>query len=340
MLDINKIAVVSVRQTLEPAFTDEPIKPSTFPDKNRVGQYIIYQNGEVKDVVLDTHQSQANRIEPTFDGTGLIPDSTIQVGDDTIHLTEVGHRLADAAVHFSDQAGLVESALQNFTKGNATPVAKLSPTSLLFGLWDSRKTGTKITRIFNSEVRAHNVIEVPSAGQFVSSVPRLEDQITKDLSAEGLLDCPYTAKGGVLVKGEITRNARLNIRGIRALRGANTEETAKLQQYVLGLGLFALTVPASGDLREGCNLVATRTTYSVFNEDGMRSDIELKHEDVIAFAKQAAKVFGVDAPMVFIYDPKAATSVASGKADAKEEKAKTKKTGKAKTEAVVELVPA
>ena len=337
MLDITKVAVVSVKQTLEAAFPDEPLKPSTFPDKDGVGQYLIYDNAGVKDVVLDTHQSQANRIEPALDGTGLIPDSTVKVGEDTIFLTEAGHRLADAVVRFSNKAALVEAALQDFSKGNATQVAKLAPTSLLFGLWDSRKTFTKIVRLFNSEIRAHNIIEVPSAGQFVSSVPRLEDQVTKDLSTEGLLDCPYSGLGGVIVKGDITRNARLNLRGIRALRGTETE---KLQQYVLALGLFSLTYPVSGDLREGCNLVATKTTYSVFAEDGTRSDIALKHEDVLAFAKTAAKGFGVGEAMEFIYDPSAAHASASGRADAKEEKTKVKKSGKAKAEAAAELVPA
>jgi len=333
MLDITKVAVVSVKQTLEAAFPDEPLKPSTFPDKDGVGQYLAYDNAGVKDVVLDTHQSQANRIEPALDGTGLIPDSKVKVGEDTIFLTEAGHRLADAVVRFSNKAALVEAALQAFSKGNATQVAKLAPTSLLFGLWDSRKTFTKIVRLFNSEIRAHNVIEVPSAGQFVSSVPRLEDQVTKDLSTEGLLDCPYSGLGGVIVKGDITRNARLNLRGIRALRGTNAADTEKLQQYVLALGLFALTYPVNGDLREGCNLVATKTTYSVFAEDGTRSEIALKHDDVLAFAKKAAKEFGVGEAIEFIYDPSAAHASASGRADAKEEKTKVKKSGKAKIDA-------
>ena len=335
MLDITKVAVVSVKQTLEAAFPDEPLKPSTFPDKDGVGRYLVYDNAGLKDVVLDTHQSQANRIEPGFDNSGLIPDNTVRVAEDTLNLTAVGHRLADAVVRFSNQSNAVEAALQAIPKGNSTPIAKLAPTSLLFGLWDSRKTQTKLVRLFNSEIRAHNVIEVPSAGQFVSSVPRLEDHVTKDLSTEGLLDCPYSGLGGVIVKGEIVRTARLNIRGIRALRGGDVVETDKLQQYVLALGLFALTYPVSGDLREGCNLVATKTACSSFSEDGTRSEITLKHDDVVAFAKKAAHAFGVGPALEFVYYPKAANASAAGKADAKEEKAKTKKSGKAREVAEV-----
>lgn len=341
MIDITHVAVVSAKQTMESASPEEPLKPPTYPHKDNVAQYLIYQNGDVKDAVLDTHQSQANRIEPAFDNTGLIPDSMVKAGEKCITVTRLGHRLADAAIYFSNLRDKVQDVLKEFMCGNATSVAKLSPTALIFGLWDSRpeRSRAKITRIFNAEIRAHNIIEVPAAGQYVSSVPRLEDHTNEDLSAEGLLDCPYGVdkktgdfinKGGVIVKGDITRNARLNIRGIRALRGANAAETEKLQSYILGLGLFALTYPASGDLREGCNLVATKSTYSTFAEDGTRSDIALKHEAVLAFAKKAAKDFGVGEALEFVYDHNAANASALGRADAKEEKAKTKKSGKAK----------
>src|SRR5258708_19438521 len=116
MLDITKVAVVSVKQTLEAAFQDEPLKPSTFPDKDGVGQYLIYDNAGVKDVVLDTHQSQANRLEPALDGTGLIPDSKVKVGEDTIFLTEAGHRLTDALLRFSNKAPLVKPPFHDFSK--------------------------------------------------------------------------------------------------------------------------------------------------------------------------------------------------------------------------------
>lgn len=324
MIDITKTAVVSVKQVLEPAFIDEPIKPPTFPNNDGVGQYVIYDNSGVKDVVLDTHQSQANRIEPGFNNSGLIPDSVVRIGDESLPLTEVGHRLADAAVRFSNQAPTVEAALLSFSKGNAVPVAKLAPTSLLFGMWDSRKTRTKIVRLFNSEIRGHNIIEVPASGQFISSVPRLEDQVTKDLSSEGLLDVPYSGLGGVIVKGEITRTVWLNVRGMRNF------ETEVLQQYILGLGLFALTYPVNLDLREGCNLVATQTTVSEFNEDGTRSEIALTHADAVEFATKAAKAFGVGDALEFIYDTNVANISATGKAEAKEATAKAKKSGKAK----------
>src|SRR5262249_27443475 len=287
MLDINKVAVVTVRQILEPAFKDRPIRPSTFPDADGTGQYILYTNGETTDAVIDTHQSQANRIEPGFDGSGLIPEHTVRVGENTKPLTALGHRVADAAVRFSDQAAVIDAALKAFSKRDAVPLAKLAPTALLFGAWDSRgNTGAKIVRLFNAEIRAHNVVPVPAKGQFVSSVPRPADLKNKELSAEGLLDCPFSGLGGIIVKGEIVRTVSLNVRGIRKL-------TPQAQHYALGLGLYALTYPLDLDLRADCNLVTVKTEASLVNEDGTRETIRLTHADTLAFARKAAQEFGV-----------------------------------------------
>ena len=339
MIDINKIAVVSSKQTLEAAFPDEPIKPPTFPDSDGVGKYIIYNNGDVKDVVLDTTQSQANRVEPIFDSSGLIPDSTVRVGEKTIPLTAAGHRVADACVRFSDKAELVHDALRSYEDGNAVPLAKLAPTALLFGAWDSRitsgATGVKITRIFHGEIRGHNVIEVPAAGQFVSSVPRIEGQKSGDLSMEGLLDCPFSGLGGVIVKGDIVRSTGINLRGIRALRGKDAAETEKLQNYILGIALYALTYPVPQNLREGCNLVATKTVTETFSEGGTRSAVELTHAAAAKFAHQAAGAFRIGEAVQFIYDEGKALAVATGRTEAKAETAAVKKSGKPKAQTAV-----
>jgi len=324
MLDINKVAVASVRQILEPAFPDRPIKPSTFPiGEDGAGAYVMYQNGDVTDAVIDTHQSQANRIEPTFDHTGLIPDHIVKVGEESKPLTALGHRVADAAIRFSDGAAEVSEALAAFAKGNALPMAKLAPTTLLFGTWDSRissgATGVKVTRLFNAEIRAHNVVPVPTAGQYIASVPRPAELKNKELSEEGMLDCPFSSSlGGVIVKGEIVRTASLNMRGVRKL-------SVNVQEYILGLGLFALTYPLNLDLRADCNLVVTKSEATVVNEDGTRESIKLTFEDAKAFAEKVAKAFGVGKAKVFTYDEGKALAKLSGKAAAKAEKMEEKK---------------
>jgi CRISPR-associated protein Csb1 len=290
------VAIVTIKQRLAPAFPGDPVKPPTFAGSDGA-QYVTYHNNGRRDVIIDTHQSQANRIEPVFDGTGLIPDSTVKLGDNVVPLTALGHRVADAALRFSDADQAVTAALNAYLTGNAEPLAKLAPTSLLFGAWDSRgNPKAKVTRMLRAEIRATDVSEPISVlGQYRASVERPVEGKNDELSAEGLLDCPTNGLGGVIVNGEIVRTVQLNARAIRKLQG----ET--LQNYVLGLGLVALLAPADLDLREGCNIVVESTTAEVINEDSTRAAFEMTYQQALDFAKQAAEKFGVGPARQFTY---------------------------------------
>lgn len=122
---------------------------------------------------VDSVPSQANRLEARllkYSGTS-IPKVTIsgsRVGQGSIDLLEVGHRVGDAVVRYSkngDKDGFepFEAALQAYVKGDAAPLAKLAPTSLVFGYWDSRDSATKKStkskarRLICSEIVAFNV---------------------------------------------------------------------------------------------------------------------------------------------------------------------------------------
>src|SRR5215469_3320730 len=112
MIDLNKVAAIKLTQKLEPISPSEPIKPPTFaPSKNDPKpQYITYmsKNGR-RDAILDTVPSQANRIEPEFVGTGLIPDVTFNVEGKTVSITKLGHRGCDAAARFSTGAAEIQT---------------------------------------------------------------------------------------------------------------------------------------------------------------------------------------------------------------------------------------
>jgi CRISPR-associated protein Csb1 len=205
--------------------------------------------------------------------------------------------VADAALRFSDADQAVTAALNAYLTGNAEPLAKLAPTSLLFGAWDSRgNPKAKVTRMLRAEIRATDVSEPISVlGQYRASVERPVEGKNDELSAEGLLDCPTNGLGGVIVNGEIVRTVQLNARAIRKLQG----ET--LQNYVLGLGLVALLAPADLDLREGCNIVVESTTAEVINEDSTRAAFEMTYQQALDFAKQAAEKFGVGPARQFTY---------------------------------------
>lgn len=336
MIDIAVNAAIKLRQKLEAIDADEPVKPPTFAGKERgESLYILYQSRDSRwDAVLDNAPSQANRIEPLFIGTGLIPDVTIQVDGKTVNLAEIGHRSCDAVVRFSSGAREVNDALLACVNGNAEPIAKLAPLDILFGSWDSRvtsgATGSKLTRLIRSVIRATDVSEpVAKLGQYRTSIPKdeFESFTDKQLSEQGILDCPVSGtKDGVFVRGEITRSAELNLRGIRKLRAGTEERTKKLQEYVLGLGLFALVAPLDFDLREGCNLVVKETTMEAVSEDGTRTPLGWKRDEVLAFAKNAAAAFGVGEKRHFVFEASKAKEMLSGKAAEKE----ARKTGKKK----------
>jgi CRISPR-associated protein Csb1 len=312
-MEFDNVAILAIRQKLSPAFPGDPIKPPTFAGDGGA-QYVTYQNGTRRDVIIDTHSSQANRIEPIFNGTGLIPDSTVKAGPDEIPLTALGHRVADAAVRFSDAAEEITKALDAYFGGSAERLAKLAPTSLLFGAWDSRgNPKIKIARMLSAEIHATDVSDpIVVLGQYRTVLNRPEGINKNDaLSAEGMLDCPTEGLGGVIVNGDIVRTVQLNVRAVRKLSGE------ALQNYVLGLGLVALLAPPDLDLREGCNLVVESTAMEAINEDGTRAPFSMSYEEAMEFAKQAAQRFGIGPTRHFTYD--------EGKVRAKLEGASAKK---------------
>jgi CRISPR-associated protein Csb1 len=321
----DKIAILAVRQKLSPAFEGDPIKPPTFAGNDNEPTYVIYENKGRRDCIIDTQPSQANRIEPVFDGSGLIPDSMVKDGDKTIPLTALGHRIADAALRFSDGEKDVVAALDAAFAGDNVPLAKLAPTSLLFGAWDSRgNVKIKLTRLVRAEIRATDVSEpIAVFGQYRSSVGRPVEGDNKELSAEGLLDCPTNGLGGVVVNGEISRTMQVNVRAIRKMGNP------VLQDYILGLGLVALLAPADLDLREGCNLVVASTTAEAVKEDGTRAPFTMTYEQALEFAKKAAEKFGVGTAREYIYKESNIAARIAARADEKNkkaDKAKSKKT--------------
>lgn len=321
----DNVAILTVRQTLSPAFEGDPIKPPTFAGNDNEPTYVVYDNKGRRDCIIDTQPSQANRIEPVFDGSGLIPDSTVKIGDKTVPLTALGHRVADAALRFSNGAKAVTAALDAAFCGDYVPLAKLAPTSLLFGAWDSRgNVKIKLTRVVRAEIRATDVSEpIAVLGQFRSSVDRPAEGDNKELSAEGLLDCPTNGLGGVVVSGEVTRSVQVNVRAIRKFGDT------VLQDYILGLGLVALLAPADLDLREGCNLVIASTIAEAVNEDGTRTPFKMTYDEAFEFAKKSAGKFGVGAARQFVYDEaNIAAKIASRteERNKKADKAKSKKT--------------
>lgn len=310
------------------------------------GGYNINELGNGENVCLvDSVGSQANRIEPMFatgDYAALVPQLVVEAGEKKVSILEAGHRAGDAIVRCSELKNALREAFQALKKGDAVPLAKLAPTSLVFGVWDSRDTHAKAPRLLSASIRAFNVAKLTRSAQYNPAVEYLEEGLLdetedkdalKAYSERGFRHVPASAThGGVIAKGDIRREVTLQVAALRLLRGTTDDETKKLRAYLLGLALVAFTKPAVGFLRQGCNVVMDgdkKPESNVVFPDGRREVSGLTHPAALAFARQAAKVFGVGESKTVKFDTLLAKEETTG--EGKKGK-KGKKTEKAKGE--------
>ena len=308
------IAALVMRQWLEPVegkdaviFPPTYAKPEGMKEEDWTG-YNIDRFGDGSSVCqIDSVGSQANRMEPIFKRGGykhLVPQVIIKAGDREVHLLDAGHRAADAIVRFSTLDPQLHEAFRAYRdEGNAEPLAKIAPTSIVFGSWDSRSTQVKLPRIVRSVIRAYNVDTLTRSAQYSTIAGEIladgeAEVTTKGPKAElGLAHVPAVqTHGGVRVQGEIRRDAILNLATLRAVAGSDKNKTEALRRYILGLALVAITAPQETNLREGCELVPDTTKKNLcalVKHDGTKTNHLISHKDSLAFAKAAAKSFGV-----------------------------------------------
>lgn len=307
-------AALVMRQFLQPVDgPDGVFFPATFApseDKKFQGGYNIdYFSDGTNVCLVDSVGSQANRVEPIFmkePYASLVPQVFIVAGEKRVNLLEAGHRAGDAIVRFSSLANELEEAFIALLKGNAVPLAKIAPTSLIFGVWDSRKTQAKVPRLFASVIYAFNVNRLTRSAQYFPPVDYVAEKLLeeadekdKTLAELGFVHQPATGThGGLIAKGGIRRDVVLHLASLRTLCADSPEATRKLRRYLLGLALVAFTYPLTPYLRQGCNLVLDPTkkpeVYAVY-PDGKREDINISHAEATEFARSAAKEFGVGA---------------------------------------------
>jgi CRISPR-associated protein Csb1 len=352
-----------LRQKLLSVDADESgqgiIFPPTYAD---IGYNIDTLADGTRVAMIDTVGSQANRLEPIFKSTGkdaegnelnalanLVPQIEIilhtaggkkgkkqqEVEDGHIEkrsLLDLAHRSADAVVLASPTlAPEIAKAFEALRdKGNAAPLAAIAPTSLVFGVWDSRGgTGEKRPRLVRSIIRAWDVEVLHSAAQFNSVWKALSDEQKEELekeskakkvklSVKGLADAPAPFRrdkavedgripkfvggapnpearvlGGVLTKGGIQRDVTINLVAVRGIRGIDANETTEVQKYLLGLALLAATADLELFLREGCLLrYVNDDVWTEVPRRGEPTGVSLpQHKQLVAYAITAAEPF-------------------------------------------------
>lgn len=117
-------------------------------------------------------------MEPIFKAVGrehpenplakLVPQIDITYGNEKIvSIFDTGHRLGDALIRSSDIRDMAREAFERLLDtGDASAIAKLAPTSLVFGVWDSRDTQAKLPRIVQAVIRAWDVVEMTRSAQY------------------------------------------------------------------------------------------------------------------------------------------------------------------------------
>lgn len=301
-----------------------PFFPATFAMDAKYNIDKLADGTEV--ALVDSVGSQANRMEPIFlrdDLRGLVPQVTIRYGDathETVSLLEAGHRLGDAVVRCTELAAEAREAFVRAGRNDAEAIARLAPTSLVFGAWDSRDTGVKVPRIVQSVIRAWDVSRLTRSAQFnpaldyaaINALAHEDDLKADDKKAaaeRGYLHVPSTGDhGGIVSHGPILRDVTVNLVALRRLDAA---DALAMRRYLLGLALLAASEPLDPFLRQGCLLVPDADAASVWTSvgrDGSRTSLSWDTATVEGFARASADAWGIAAAREVRFDTKLASA--------------------------------
>lgn len=275
---------------------------------------------------IDSVGSQANRMEPLFKKSrngqpanplaDMVPQIEIAIGNNkAVSILDAGHRLGDALVRSTELATKAREAFAAYLeRGHADLIAKLAPTSLVFGVWDSRDTQAKLPRIVQSVIRAWDVDEIRRAAQYNPPVDyavlevfgeeekkKAEGNSKNPLAQRGFVHVPNIGPGGVVVRGEIRRDVTVNLVALRQLDGENG---SALRSYILGLSLVAAMEPQEHFLRQGCHLVPASADYGpqIVHRSGGRESVVISLQTAHDYARKAGNAFGKGKDLSVTFD--------------------------------------
>ena len=293
------------------------VYPSSYPSE-KDGEPNIYASErrrldgeEVPCVIIDSVQSQANRIESAI--SEVRSDKKIEFPALEVDLSEYGHgiistlelphRAADAYLEHGKIAGkpfassdLCQS-LRNATPRNCSDIYKVDPVSLLFGCWFSRGNNSgkgRFSRMITSEMIAINSIQGVRGSSRLD--PFRTDTGGEKVKKEALAKSETTQSGDMKVSelgfgnikpsiqmtGGVTcdyvlQNATITLSGLRRLSFGSDEKANHAGRVVLAsLGLVGLEAMLADGvwLRTGCDLYATESKKTIVA--GTEFELDLK----------------------------------------------------------------
>ena len=300
------LVALAYRQALDPVEgRDVPVHPPTYPPPlgcpkdERPSPYTLNPLGDGRTMCeLDSVASQATRMEASFRGElgELVPRHAVRAGSHLADLTELPHRLADAALRATALGDDLDAAFGAFISGDAEPLARLGPTTLVYGAWDSRRTRAAVRRAVASRIEALDVEpwvrSAQCSGAFGREALGLTEAEWRKAAQAGLAPAPSGPRpGGVLVRGEIVQSASVLVAVLRRYR---TEKRGPvLAPYLAGLALGGLVTGGRRYLlRSGCELVpAGPARIEAVYADGARRPLALAPEAVVAELADVAKAW-------------------------------------------------
>ena len=309
-----------------PTYADSPLNQRDF------GYNIDALSDGTKIAMIDSVGSQANRMETVFlpaaagetenPRASLVPQIEIAYGNEkSVSILEAGHRLGDAVIRSTALKDKARTAFKAFLdRGDVARLAKLAPTSLVFGVWDSRDTQAKLPRIVQSTIRAEDIDVLTRSAQYNPALDYAELDVFSEadkekqqgdpkspLAKRGFVHVPAVkTHGGIIARGPILRSVAINLIALRRLEGENGQA---LRRYVLGLALVAATAPMDGFLRAGCLLTLApkeKGAWHSVSRSGERAPVDLNEETALGYARRAADAFGVGESHRVSFDKKLA----------------------------------
>ena len=325
---------------------DAVIFPPTYADAKENYNIDTLSDGR-RVVTIDSEGAQANRMEPMFktdEFKKLVPQISIDAKGQIVSLLDAGHRLGDALIRSTPLGEKATEAFEQFLKtGDATLLGQLAPTSLVFGVWDSRGTGAKLPRIVRSVVRGWDVDRLTRSAQYTPAIDYLNleglfdeadkkklEGDTKSATAQlGYVHVPAPGgHGGVLVRGEIVRDVTVNLIALRRLRGADELKTQVLRSYILALALIAAREEHDGFYRQGCLLVPEgKAEWQLVSRTGEREVVTLDKAALIGEASAAKEKLKVSEDCLLTFSVDNARREVKAKNEEKVAAAANKKAG-------------
>lgn len=335
-------AAIRSRTRLQPAGGEgDKVFPPTYAGAIYAKEERQINGAKVPCVLLDSVQAQANRLEEALQralDSGALKDIPVLNVDFTglglldevgrVSSLEAPHRIADAILRDSLHGGQpfrksdLGKSLDQASLQNATPLYKLCPTALVFGLWDSTGPkgglGAKFQRALVSEIIGVNAeigvktssridpLGMRAAAKVIKKVDgsyelagdKAKDAVSPSEVNHGNIPPDITKPGGAggATLDYAEQTVVLSLPALRKLRfpveGKTTPErdaAARTVLAALALTAAALAAESGFDLRSRCLLWPTDAMkWELLEKPGQTpTEFKLTAEDAIKLLTDA-----------------------------------------------------